>query len=491
MNIHVIILVGQERLHIRRCLEKLAPLEPTRVYLVTSQPDDGTLAIAQETAAACGLDLAVLHHDWPGLQSAQYNWAVNALRASDKCEVISDKCEEWILRLDADEYLYPETIAEIKEKLGKLGEDVTGVILKRRHVVGWLGDKWVKRGMYPTKLLRLYRMGCGVCEQRCMDEHIALTRGRAVEFDGDFADHNLGSFADWLDKHRGYAQREAKDGLEILARLKAGDWSEFGSLGGIGEQAAERRKWKYRYYACPTYVRAIVYFLVRFLVCGAIFEGLAAWKWCWYHALWYRWQCDKALSELRKTAAERSYADSGVDLRLYRNWHGLKNQIVRLSWSMVWMAFARWTPRFVLNRYRALILRCFGARVGTGCRLTSSMEVWIPSRLRMGSHVWIDKNVNLYDVERITIGDNVIISDGAYICTATHDVTSRAFELVTAPVTIKSCAWIAAKAIVLPGVTIGEGAVVGAGAVVTKDVEPWAIVAGNPARVVRKRELKG
>ena len=123
--------------------------------------------------------------------------------------------------------------------------------------------------------------------------------------------------------------------------------------------------------------------------------------------------------------------------------------------------------------------------------MTSSMDVWIPSRLRMGSQVWIDKNVNLYNVERITIGDNVIISDGAYICTATHDIASPRFDLVTRPVRICDNAWIAAKAIVLPGVTIGEGAVVAAGAVVTRDVEPWMVVGGNPARVIKKRVVGG
>lgn len=461
INLHVIILVGRERLHIRRCVEKLAPLQPKCVYLVTSQPDDGTLAIARETAAANGLALEVLHHDWPGTQSVQFNWAL------EEVEKVSGG-DEWILRLDADEYLTEELTEEIRGKLdaGALGDGgrVNGYVLKRRHVVGWLGGKWVRYGMYPTEMVRLFRAGKGRSNLREMDEHIVVN-GAVGTMEHDFVDHSLISFDEWREKHRQYAQREARQWM-------AGEW---------GNKAG--------YYRLPPYLRVVLYWFYRFVLRGAIFEGPAAWKWCWYHALWYRWKCDRAIASL-KVSKTATTAAVGVDLRRYRNWHGFKNQLVRLVWTLTWTLLARWTPRFVLNRYRAGILRLFGARLGTKCRLTASMEVWIPSRLFVGSHVWIDRNVNLYDVDRITIGDNAIISDGAYICTATHDVTSRTFALVTAPVTIKSSAWIAAKAIVLPGVTIGEGAVVGASAVVTKDVAPWTIVAGNPARVIGKRELR-
>lgn len=105
----------------------------------------------------------------------------------------------------------------------------------------------------------------------------------------------------------------------------------------------------------------------------------------------------------------------------------------------------------------------------------------------IGDSSWIDECVSVYSVDRISIGTNAVVSEGAFICTATHDITSETFNLVTKPITIGDGAWVASRAIVLPGVSIGEGAVVAAGAVVTRDVEPWTIVAGNPARVVKKR----
>ena len=102
----------------------------------------------------------------------------------------------------------------------------------------------------------------------------------------------------------------------------------------------------------------------------------------------------------------------------------------------------------------------------------------------MGNGSWA------YGLDKISIGNNCCIGDDVYLLTGAHDVSSVHFDLVTKPITIMDNVWIATGAIVLPGVTIGEGAVVAAGAVVTKDVEPWTVVAGNPAKFIKKRELK-
>lgn len=279
-DISIIILQKNEVLHIKRCLEKLAPLEPKEIFVIDCFSTDGSNKIAETMGAK------VVQHAWPGLYAPQYNWA------AENCPIKS----EWVLRLDADEYLLPETIEEIKEKLPKLSADVTGIIFKRRHVV-W--GKWMKRGMYPVKLLRLYRRGKGICEERYMDEHILLKEGHAVEFDGDFVDENLNSFEWWKEKHRGYAKREAMDAREILDRLKNKDFSELKVVDGIGAQAAAKRAKKYRYYSLPPYFRVMLYWAVRFFFKGAILEGPKAWKWCWYHAMWYRWKVDAEIGRTR------------------------------------------------------------------------------------------------------------------------------------------------------------------------------------------------
>ena len=133
----------------------------------------------------------------------------------------------------------------------------------------------------------------------------------------------------------------------------------------------------------------------------------------------------------------------------------------------------------------------FGAKIGKHCRVYGGTRVWIPDNLIMGDDCWLDNDTRIYNVDKIALGSNCVVSAGAFLCTASHDISSASFELITKPIALKDGAWCSSNALILPGVTIGEGAVVGAGAVVVKDVEPWAVVAGNPARFVKKRELKG
>ena len=135
------------------------------------------------------------------------------------------------------------------------------------------------------------------------------------------------------------------------------------------------------------------------------------------------------------------------------------------------------------------LLKKFGLRCAGCTRVYPTAEIWAPWNVEMGRYVAIDYGVNLYSVDKITIGTKVAISREAFICTASHDITKPERPLVTAPITICDGVWIGARAIILPGVTIGEGAVVAAGAVVTKDVEPFTVVGGNPAKFIKKREL--
>ena len=180
----------------------------------------------------------------------------------------------------------------------------------------------------------------------------------------------------------------------------------------------------------------------------------------------------------------------GVELGRYSNRHGGKNKLRRLVWEVVWAVLFRPTPRWCLNGWRCFLLCFFGARIGKCVRVQGGAKVWQPWRLTIGDNSWVDGGVSLYCVDYIRIGANAVISDGAFICTATHDISSETFELKTSPVTIGDSAWICAKATVLPGVTVGEGAIVAAGSVVSKDVESWTVIGGNPAKFIKKRELR-
>jgi len=163
--------------------------------------------------------------------------------------------------------------------------------------------------------------------------------------------------------------------------------------------------------------------------------------------------------------------------------------VLRVIWSAVWLTIWQlcWKRIPLL---RTTILRLFGARMGRSSQIAASVQILRPWDLRVGDGCVIGPRVHLYNLAEMVIGNDVMISQDAYICGGTHDYTDPTLPLVRRKVVIGDYAWIAAGAFIGPGITIGEGAVVGARAVVTRDVEPWTIVAGNPARVIRRRQMK-
>ena len=140
--------------------------------------------------------------------------------------------------------------------------------------------------------------------------------------------------------------------------------------------------------------------------------------------------------------------------------------------------------------WRVFLLRLFGAKVGKLCTVLPSVRIWAPWNLELEDFICLAADVECYCVDKIIVRRQAVVSQGTFLCTASHDFRSRNYDLIHKPIEIGRAAWITAKVVVLPGVKIGEGAVVGAGAVVSKDVAPWTIVAGNPAKEIGKREFK-
>lgn len=193
-----------------------------------------------------------------------------------------------------------------------------------------------------------------------------------------------------------------------------------------------------------------------------------------------------------KKVAIKVFKEMELDLKNYKNRHSLKSKIARAVWNVVWAVLFRPTPEHgrIFSAWRIFLLRCFGAKIGKNCVVKASCEIWQPWKLEIGDCVALSERVVCYSVDRITIGNQSTVSREAFLCCAGHDVTSPIMELTYAPITIGANCWIAGHAILMPGVVVGDGAVVAAGAVVTKDVEPWTVVGGNPARFIKKRELK-
>ncbi len=183
-------------------------------------------------------------------------------------------------------------------------------------------------------------------------------------------------------------------------------------------------------------------------------------------------------------------SDTKIDLSQYHNALSRKNQVIRLLWTVVWGLLARPLPRSVGSGWKRFLLRLFGARIASTAIVYSSARVYYPANLTMEAYSCLASDVDCYNVAPVTIGANSTVSQGAYLCTASHDISDPLNPLITAPIVIEDQAWVAAGAFVGMGVTIGQGAVVGARAALFKSVEPWTVVGGNPAKFIKKRILK-
>jgi putative colanic acid biosynthesis acetyltransferase WcaF len=164
----------------------------------------------------------------------------------------------------------------------------------------------------------------------------------------------------------------------------------------------------------------------------------------------------------------------------------LANRAQRAAWSLCWTILAAWTPP-AFHPWRRLLLRLFGATLHPTAKIYASARVWQPSNLEMGEHACLGPKATCYSMAKITLGDHAVVSQGAHLCAGTHDIDDEHFQLVAKPITLEAKSWIAAEAFVGPGVTIGEGAVLGARAVAFRDIEPWTVHIGNPASFFRNR----
>ena len=188
-----------------------------------------------------------------------------------------------------------------------------------------------------------------------------------------------------------------------------------------------------------------------------------------------------------QTAHEPLPAAQKVNLSEYKRQSDWRYLLKRLLWACVQFVFWPKSPR-ILSPLRIFLLRMFGARIGPNCRVDGA-RIWLPWNLQMGEWSVIGGSAEIYNLGPVQIGANTVVSQRAYLCTAAHNYTRADFPLYSKPINVGDSAWIAAGAFIAPGVRIGEGAVVGAYSVVTKDVPRWMVCAGNPCRPIKPRIL--
>jgi putative colanic acid biosynthesis acetyltransferase WcaF len=163
-----------------------------------------------------------------------------------------------------------------------------------------------------------------------------------------------------------------------------------------------------------------------------------------------------------------------------------REKALMLLWQISWTWLCAWTPK-PFNSWRLLVLKVFGANLYGKPFVHQKAVITIPWNLTMHDRACLGDGATAYSLGPIEIESRATVSQFSYICTGTHDFNSRALPLVTIPIRIGQDSFVGARAFISPGVCVGEGAIVGAMSVVTKDVPPWTVVAGNPARMLRPR----
>ena len=164
----------------------------------------------------------------------------------------------------------------------------------------------------------------------------------------------------------------------------------------------------------------------------------------------------------------------------------LANRAARALWNVTYTFLYRPTPR-PMHAWRAFLLRLFGAKLGPGCHFYAKGRVWAPWNLVCEDAVALGDDAELYNPAPMYLASHAIVSQGAYVCGATHTYNDPTFPLVSYPMRLGAYSWVCARAIVSPGINVGDGAILGLGSIATRHLEPFGIYAGVPARKIKER----
>lgn len=279
MILSFIILTKNEELNLPTCLESLRSLD-TQIFIVDSGSTDATVEIAKSYGCE------VVEHSFVN-QAQQLNWALSNLELKTN----------WVMRLDADERLTPELAKELAEILANTPSEISGYQCKRR--VYFMG-RWIRHGgYYPTWLLRVWRNGIGTCEQRWMDEHMVLAKGKLASLKFDIIDDNLKDLTFWTDKHNRYSDREVQD-LLMSESTPDALLTEKNQI-NLDAQAKQRRWVKKNLYSrSPLFLRAFLYFIFRYTIGLGFLDGKEGLIFHFLQGFWYRFLVDAKLFEHRR-----------------------------------------------------------------------------------------------------------------------------------------------------------------------------------------------
>lgn len=289
LDLTVIILTYNEEIHIRRCLENVCPIA-RKVFVVDSPSTDRTVDICREYD-----NVEVVVHQYPGNQAEQFNWALDNLKVDT----------EWILRLDADEYLTESLIQELKEKLPNIPESVSALTLSLSRAYA---GRILKHGIVNNIWIsRIFRKGKARYEKRLMDEHLSVI-GETMKMEHKFVDDNRMTVGQFTVKHEGYASREAA--LLIDAEYQLSEAADLPQDHGC--EVEKKRAQKAKYARMPLFWRSFGYFIYRYIFKLGFLDGKEGFMWDFLQGWWYRTLVDAKVWEIKKACGVLGRKISGM-----------------------------------------------------------------------------------------------------------------------------------------------------------------------------------
>ena len=167
-----------------------------------------------------------------------------------------------------------------------------------------------------------------------------------------------------------------------------------------------------------------------------------------------------------------------------------KEAIMIRVWELTWTVFVRWMPKFCYPWY-LFLLKLFGCQISGKPFIAPSCRIYAPWLLKIEDKACLGLRCEIYNLGPVEVKTRATVAQYAYLCNGTHDFSDPRSPLLVGEMKIGKDVFIGAKAIVLPGLFLADGTVIGAGAVVTKDTEPYGIYGGNPAKYLKKRVMRG
>ena len=280
MNITAIILTLNEEIHLARCLENIQGIVD-QIIVVDSYSSDATVEIAKK------YHCTILQNRWTN-HGYQFNWALEQLGPDT----------DWVLRIDADEYLDPVLKIAISDFTSRNITCISGAYFKR--AIQFQGKRICFGGVGSIRALRLFKYGRGKSEIRWMDEHIII-HGAAIELPGTLVDDNLNTLSFWVEKHNRYADKEAFEILKSryrIAQVEVNVNSQELTL----YRGSRTRRWvkNHLYQKMPTGFRSSAYFLYRYLFCLGFLDGTKGFAYHFLQGFWYRYLVDLKLQEVER-----------------------------------------------------------------------------------------------------------------------------------------------------------------------------------------------